>query len=72
MFVGDVGEVEGVGGSKKKTMGQGSGKKGKSGDVRNEHEHLFICITNKFGLRIHSLWPTLFDNFGARVEFEFV
>lgn len=46
--------------------------KGKREDVRNEHEHLFICITNKFRLRIHTLWPTLFDNLGARIEFEFV
>lgn len=52
--------------------GKGRGRKGKREDVRNEHEHLFICITNKFGLRIHTLWPTLFHNLGARIEFEFV
>lgn len=51
---------------------KGRGMKGKREDVRNEHEHLFICITNKFRLRIHTLWPSLFDNLGARIEFEFV
>lgn len=53
-------------------MGQGRVRKRKREDVRNEHKHLFIRITDKFGLRIHTLWPTLFDNLGARIEFEFV
>lgn len=52
-------------------MGQGR-RKGERKYVRNKHQHLFICITNKFGLSIHTLWPTLFDNLGARIEFEFV
>lgn len=56
----------------RRRSGKGRGRKGKREDVRNEHEHLFICITNKFGLRIHTLWPTLFHNLGARIEFEFV
>lgn len=69
---GEGGEFAGGEESRRKTMGQERGRKGKSEDLRNEHEHLFICITNKFGLRIHTLWPTLFDNLGARIEFEFV
>ena len=50
----------------------GQRRKRKTENVRNEHEHLFICITNKFRLRIHTLWPTLFHNLGARIELEFV
>lgn len=40
--------------------------------VRNEHEHLFICIANKFWLCVHSLRPSLFDNLGSRIELEFI
>lgn len=41
-------------------------------DVRNEHEHLFICIANKLWLCVHPLRPSLFDNLGSRIELEFV
>lgn len=51
--------------------GKGEGQ-GKEGHVRNEHEHLFICIANKFWLCVHSLPPSLFDNLGSRIELEFI
>lgn len=43
----------------------GKGWEGKGIDVRNEHEHLFICIADKFWLWVHTLCPCLLDNLGA-------